>query len=159
MWIEKRDKNNYLDSSIRGLRVRYENKISQELKSNIKMFISWIRKIYFFPIRISLIIKSYKSFVDKNNKRESKANFYYYNDSVHKLPFIWVATGQYYYSKQKRDELIDILFTIAHELTHYYQWYFDEIDDRSDRSLEIEANRWASYLIEKFLIEKTISID
>ena len=48
----------------------------------------------------------------------------------------------------KNNSLKDILFAIAHELTHYYQWYFLEENKRSNRSLEIEANKWSKYILE-----------
>lgn len=42
-------------------------------------------------------------------------------------------------------------FTIAHELTHYFQWFFYEDMHRTNRSLEIEATRWAKYLLQQYL--------
>ena len=41
----------------------------------------------------------------------------------------------------------DVLHAVAHEITHYFQWYFLEEDKRTDRSLEIEANKWAMYIL------------
>ncbi len=48
--------------------------------------------------------------------------------------------------------LQDIFFTLAHEITHYYQWYFLEDNKRTDRSLEIEANKWAKYILELYFM-------
>ena len=41
-------------------------------------------------------------------------------------------------------------FTILHELTHYFQWYFLQDETRTDRSLEIEANRYAYWLLNEY---------
>ena len=48
----------------------------------------------------------------------------------------------------------DILFSLAHEITHYYQWYFGEEDKRTGRSLEIEANKWSGYIVGLYSNEK-----
>lgn len=50
----------------------------------------------------------------------------------------------------KNNSLQDILFVLAHEITHYYQWYFLEEDVRTNRSLEIEANKWANYILDSY---------
>ena len=42
----------------------------------------------------------------------------------------------------------DVFFVLAHEITHYYQWYFLEEDKRTARSLEIEANKWSKYIVD-----------
>ena len=47
----------------------------------------------------------------------------------------------------EKNSLEDVLFTLNHEITHYYQWYFLEEDKRSSRSLEIEANKWSGYIL------------
>ena len=52
-------------------------------------------------------------------------------------------------AKVDNNNLIDI-YTLAHEITHYYQWYFLEEEKRTDRSLEIEANKWAKYIVNSY---------
>lgn len=53
-------------------------------------------------------------------------------------------------SKLKLTSIYEICFTMLHELTHYYQWYFYEEKNRTDRSLEIEANKWARYILQEW---------
>lgn len=48
----------------------------------------------------------------------------------------------------------DVLLAMAHELTHYFQWYFLEDEARTDRSLEVEAGKWARYLVAEYLSER-----
>ena len=48
------------------------------------------------------------------------------------------------------NSLEDVLCVLAHEITHYYQWYFLEEDKRTDRSLEIEANKWSKCIVESY---------
>ena len=45
------------------------------------------------------------------------------------------------------EEEFSCYFNIIHELTHYFQWYFYEDKEKSNRSLEINANKWANYII------------
>ena len=54
----------------------------------------------------------------------------------------------------KSHTLNDVLFTLAHEMTHYYQWYFQDEDKRTDRSLEMEANKWARYIVQLYFNDK-----
>ena len=156
MWIERKNKKYYLDSKKKGLRVRYSAITLPDpaLKKAISCFIKWITTQYFFPIRCNVIIKPCPYFISREEKRNrSYGDFYYYDNSINKTPFIWIASGKYYTSKNKQGNIENILFTIAHELTHYFQWYFYEYENRSDRSLEIEANKWARYLVGDFLVE------
>ncbi|MBU1093538.1 MAG: ImmA/IrrE family metallo-endopeptidase [Firmicutes bacterium] len=155
MWIEKKDKSKFLDSKMQGLRIKYSLKPDIELKNYTSGFIKWLRFQYFFPIRCNIVIKPCPYFITGNdNKTRSHGDFYYYDDPIKKVPSIWISSGEYYTSKEdsKFKQIKEILFTIAHELTHYFQWYFYEFDNRTDRSLEIEANRWAWHLVNDFLI-------
>lgn len=70
---------------------------------------------------------------------------------MQKHPFIWIATGKDGRKTRKEYYIEDVLHLVAHELTHYFQWYFNQFDNRSNRSLEIEANRWANYLVDLYL--------
>jgi len=156
MWIERKNKQYYLDSKKKGLRVRYSTITLPDpnLKMIISSFINRLTTQYFFPIRCNVIIKPSPYFISRDEKKiRSYGDFYYYEDSIDKTPFIWIASGKYYTSKNKRRNIENILFTIAHELTHYFQWYFYEYENRSDRSLEIEANMWARYLVNEFLAD------
>lgn len=63
-----------------------------------------------------------------------------------KYPCIYVAANT---------DLRYLEFTILHELTHYFQWYFLQDETRTDRSLEIEANRYAYWLLNEYESNKT----
>ena len=45
----------------------------------------------------------------------------------------------------------EILLTLAHELTHYFQWYLIEDEKRSDRGLEIQAGKYARRIVDEYL--------
>lgn len=156
VWIDKEFKKIYFNESENGLRINFSEYIVQELKEKIIDFIKFLRRRYYFPIRCTIFIEPNNGFFEKENStKKTIGDFYYYEDHIKNNPFIWIATGKYHYVpiNKKDTEMKNILFTITHELTHYYQWFFMEIDKRTDRSLEIEANRWANYLLEEYFEE------
>lgn len=147
MWIKKEEKQNYNDSSIRGLRVYFYEGVTLEEKSVCTEFCNWLRKRYWFPIRIKLYFIPQKKF-----RSIDDGHFYYgifYSNEEYKTkryPCICVAAR----IKNERDKF-ELYFTVVHELTHYFQWYFFKDEKLSSRSLEIEANKWSKYLISEFL--------
>lgn len=149
MWIDKEEQAEYSDSKLSGIRLCVQKDVLPEIREEVKAYLFWLRKKYFFPIRCIVNLKSCPYFfsADKNDK-DSYGDFYYDKNNK-ELPEIWIAAGRIrrenIESRKKR-----ILFTISHELTHYFQWYFFEFEKRTDRSLEIEANKWARYLLQEF---------
>ena len=109
-----------------GLRVRYEKTVSLEVKRAVNEFISWLRKKYIFPKRVNIYV---------NGKRRIKSM---YGDFVCGTffrpidrdvePYIRIATGDYaelLETEGKDNALASFLWTVAHELTHYFQWLND----------------------------------
>lgn len=149
MWIEKEERVFYDDSKLKGVRLFFGKGVLPEIRDEVKAFVSWLRKNYFFPIRCKIKIKGCSYFLaDSENDKYSYGDFYYDKDDK-EYPEIWIAAG-----RNRRENLEKrkrrVLFMIAHELTHYFQWYFFEFEKRTDRSLEIEANRWGYYLLHEF---------
>ena len=56
----------------------------------------------------------------------------------------------------KTNKVEDVLFGLIHELSHYFQWFFYIDNKRSDRSLEMAANKYAKYILSKYYDEKTM---
>lgn len=153
MWIVLNDKDFYSDCSNYGIRLRFKKNVDEKLRKEIIKFCRWLRKEYWFPISCNIIVFPCPYFKKKDSKDiDSHGDFYYSSDdSLGKHPFIWIASGQDGRKTRKEYYFEDILHLIAHELTHYFQWYFNQFDIRSNRSLEIEANKWANYLVDKYL--------
>ena len=149
MWINNFDKQQYKDSSkLRGVRVVFDKRIEQAKKEQVKKFVNWLRKRYYFPIRCNIYI-AYCSYFEKqdNNDVDSVLDFYYKDDT---LPYISIAGYPNKKSKDK-DFYTQIQARIAYALTFYYQWFFYEFENRSDRSLKIEATKWQNYIMEEYL--------
>ena len=133
----------------RGLRVRYEHGIDTDLKESIKRFILWIRRNYYFPFRVVIYIKSLEFITAKDGDLVSGTFFepYYRTDE----PYIRVAAGDHAKNliRWGRDDAIAAtLRTIAHELTHYYQWINGV--DKPIRNLELQAYICSSIIIRKY---------
>ena len=143
-WIEKQFKNEYLDSADKiGVRCRFSINFDEQVKNEIKKFISYIRKNYYFPIRLNVVFFDEAYFVNDIDGHKYYGVFYDGDDNVY--PKIHIAARL-----TERNPLEDILFSIAHEITHYYQWYFLEDEKQTDRSLEIEANKWSDYILAEY---------
>ena len=149
-WIEKPFKREYMDSGEeQGLRCRFPRGYPVEGKAEIKDFLSFLRKSYVFPIRLYVELKDKASFTDPSDGHKYYGIFFGGDPEQRQYPKIRVAAGI-----AEKNPLEDVLFALAHELTHYYQWYFLEDSSRTDRSLEREANKWAKYILELYQWEK-----
>ncbi|MBQ9124802.1 MAG: hypothetical protein IJY14_03830 [Acholeplasmatales bacterium] len=150
-WIDKEYKNEYKNSAkASGIRYRfytYEIELNKDTKCNIEQFISFLRKHYYFPIRLNILFCNTTCFKHNIDKHIYYGSFYSMDDEKKKTyPRISIAA-----MVNKHNSINDVLFTLAHEITHYYQWYFLEEDKRTRRSLEIEANKWAKYILDLYL--------
>lgn len=107
----------------RGLRVRYEKNINPEVKRACKEFFTWIRSEYFFPKRVVVYMRASRHIKARDSDMVS-ATIWMPDDKMDE-PYIRVSTGDYEEMLKKRGKynaLAAILASIAHELTHYFQW-------------------------------------
>ena len=146
-WIDRIYKKEYYNSAkSNGVRYKFFDGFDEQTKNQITDFIFFLRKKYYFPIRLNIVFCSEDSFKHHIDNHKYYAAFYGMDDENKKTyPRISVAA-----KITKNNSLNDVLFTIAHEITHYYQWYFLEEDIRIDRSLEIEANKWSAYILDEY---------
>lgn len=147
MWILKEEKALYNDSKINGLRLHFCDGVSVDNKKICIDFCNWMRKYYWFPIRCNLIFSPLKKFHFKSKRGFCYGVFFSNKEyKSRRYPQIYIATN----FNTEEDEY-NCLITIAHELTHYFQWYFYEDEKNTERSLEIIANKWANYIVEEYL--------
>ena len=149
-WIEKEHKTYYRDSAkASGLRYKfydYGNEFDEYTIGEIKKFITFLRKYYFFPIRLNVLFCNTQGFQHHIDNHIYYGAFYSMDDEKRRIyPKISIAS-----KITESNSLEDVLCVLAHEITHYYQWYFLEEDKRTDRSLEIEANKWSKYIVESY---------
>ena len=142
MWIEKREKEQYSDCKCHGLRLVFYEGFSQEDVAEIKDFCRWLTKVYWFPIRCYILFVHTKNFRAEDG--HTYYGIFYPNDECKRKTYPRVCVAAQ--ADNSNDEDFR-LFCIAHELTHYFQWYFLEDEEKSQRSREIMASRWANYIV------------
>jgi len=126
IWTIDNWKSNYDLTDINhrtGVRLKCEKNVDIEVKRACKEFLSWLRKKYFFPIRVPVYIKAAKQIKAVDGKMVSATCFLPFN--MHEEPYIRISAGDYQEIKEeigKDNALAAILGSVAHELTHYFQW-------------------------------------
>lgn len=149
-WIEKSHKAYYSDSAgASGIRYKfydYGNSFDTHTAEEIKRFIAFFRKNYYFPVRLNILFCNTQRFRHHADGHVYYGAFYSMDDEKRKTyPRISIAA-----KTTERNSINDILYVLAHEITHYYQWYFLEENGRTSRSMEIEANKWARYIVDLY---------
>ena len=106
-----------------GLRLKLDSNLDPEVGRACKEFAQWIRKEYYFPIRVAVYIKN--SIYIKAADGDKVFGTFFRPDDYAVEPYARVAAGDYlrmFNDWGKDSALTAILKTIAHELTHYFQW-------------------------------------
>ena len=132
-----------------GLRLRFDKGVNGEVKRACIEFCKWLRRAYYFPIRVPVYIKSSRKIKALDGEYVSATFFepdYRYDE-----PYIRISTGDYeeLLGKCGKDNaLAPILRSISHELTHYYQWINDikltEIGE------ERQAKSYADFIVDEY---------
>ena len=158
-WINKEYRDYYKDSAkASGIRYKfydYGNDFDEHTVEDINKFIIFLRKKYYFPIRLNILFCDTHVFRHHLDDHKYYGAFYSMDDEKRMVyPRISIAS-----KVTPNNTLEDILFALAHEITHYYQWYFLEEDKRTSRSLEIEANKWAKYILDLYFNDYLVETD
>ncbi len=150
IWTLENWKKTYDNVDVRtGLRLRCDKSINDEVRRVCKDFCIWLRKNYYFPIRIPIYLKS--DYKIKAMDGDLVSATFFQPNSKYIEPYIRIATGDYselLNTDGKDDALAAILGSIAHELTHYFQWindiYLTEI------GAERQAKVYVNYIISEY---------
>ena len=96
--------------------------VDRDLRSSIYLFISWMKNHYQFPMPITVYIVNKRYIYAADGDRV--VGTCYQPASFEDEAYIRIAVGDYSdLLKRGRDNAIaSILYTLAHEITHYYQW-------------------------------------
>ena len=134
LW-ECKDWGKYIDWECRsGIRLRFEKGVDPEVKRACMEFVWWLREEYEFPIRVPIYFKASKQ-VKARIKGELCSATFFGTFDLHEEPYIRIAVGDYEdllkerfhgdVQEAKDNALAAILCSIAHELSHYFQWIKD----------------------------------
>ena len=149
IWIDREFLQTYKQDNVKcGLRIVCDDKINNSSVLRIKNFLMWIRKKFYFPIKCTVFLKDQAKFRSNNGKGFCQGIFFTPEELQKgaKYPCIYTAANT---------DLRYLKFTILHELTHYFQWYFLQDETRTDKSLEIEANGYAYWLLNEYESSET----
>lgn len=138
------------DSALRkGLYTRYDKDVDPEVKRACKEFCVWLRKNYYFPRRVVIHFKRHE-FITAMDGDLVSATFFGPFDMTEE-PDIYIATGDYLDRLERRGKdfaLTAILASIAHELTHYFQWINGL--NLTKRGEERQARAYVDFLIDEY---------
>lgn len=150
LWSSKEWTNNIDVLHVRtGVRLRCDKNIDFEIKRSCKEFLAWLRRLYIFPIRVPIYIKESPYIKTSDGDKVSGVFFEPYDYRIE--PYIRIAAGDYLSMKSEHGEdnaLASILHSIAHELTHYFQWINGV--ELTEIGLERQAVRYADFIIDEY---------
>lgn len=150
IWESSNWKNILDTENIRsGIRLKFDNRVNPEVRRSCKEFVNWLREQYYFPLRVPVYIKSLPAVKAMDGDFVSATFFEPYDYNVE--PYIRVATGNYTFTgsvQEKDNELASILHSVAHELTHYFQWVNGI--KLTECGYERQATRYAGLILDEY---------
>lgn len=152
-WSAKNYRKIYDNSDVRtGIALRFEKGVHGDIKFLFTDFAKWLRKNYYFPIRVVVYVKKSET-IKLMNGNIAWGSFRYFD--TFDEPYIKIPTGDYLdRAKIEGDEnaAYTILSSFVHELTHYFQWVNQF--EQTDRGSEWQANYYRNRIIDLYLNEK-----
>ena len=133
-----------------GLRLRFERNIDPELRRGCLEFAGWLREQYEFPMRIPVYVKAAKRLRAMDGELVYGTCFCPERMDVE--PFIRIAAGNYpeqCVQDGAEAALAAVLHTLAHELTHYFQW-LNQLK-LTPQGAERQANRYAEEIVGRYM--------
>ena len=120
-----------------GISLHFEDGVDQTLKSKYLSFARWLRKNYAFPVHIHVYIINAEK-IRLQNGHLAYGSFRWFPK---RTPIIRVASAieEDLLNKYTPEEIYEqILSSLVHELTHYYQWVLGL--EQSNSTSEHQAN-------------------
>lgn len=150
IWAETRWNKRYHNNGVRkGLRLKCDPDIDDEVRRACKEFCKWLRTRYCFPIRIPIYLKASDTIKAKDG--DMVCGTFFEPDDPMVEPYIRIATGDYELMQKKYGKdnaLASILQSIAHEITHYYQWVNGI--QLTECGYERQAKRYARLILDEY---------
>ena len=125
----------------------FEKGIEPDLKRKYICFAKWLRKNYFFPVHINIYVLDCEQ-VRLRSGQMAYGSFRWYST---RTPNIRVpsAIEPELLAEYTKDEVYEqILSSLVHELTHYYQWVLGL--EQSNAVSERQANYYRYRIIDLF---------
>ena len=139
-----------LKADNKGIFFHYEKGIDDDLRKACILFAKWLRRRYIFPVRLNVYIKNCEK-VRLLNGIMAYGSFRWFEK---RTPYIRIPSKieSDLLNEFSKEEIYEqILSSLVHELTHYFQWVIDL--EQSDAASERQANYYRYRIIEKYYQE------
>lgn len=135
-----------------GVRLRFDREVGDEIRGVCKEYVAFLRRDFFFPIRILIYVEAKEWLIGKNGNK-CRGIFWCMPDDYTVEPDIHLAVGDYekLCAKHGKDEAVKrILLRMGYELTHYFQW-INGIDNKlTPIGIERQATKYARYVLDDY---------
>ena len=153
IWTSEEWKTNPHIASARrtGLRLVIECSVDKDLGASCRRFAQWIRKEYYFPLRVPVYIKGAR-FI-KTMDGDTAVGTFFEPDTFNMEPYIKIATGDYsdlLESIGRDNAIASILNSISHELTHYFQWINGLTSKLTPIGIERQATMYSHFIVDEY---------
>lgn len=134
-----------------GIYIRNDKNVDDEVKVFCKEFVKWLRKEFYFPVKVNIYVK--ENYRIKAKDGEFVVGTFWRPDGFEQnnMPYVRIATGDYQElvdQRGKEEAMWSILGTLAHELTHYFQ-YVNQLELTSIGE-ERQATVYADYVLSDY---------
>lgn len=146
-----------------GIFLRFDDGVDKEVMRAGMQFVGWLKEQYQFPVKVWVHFQNTQAIICRDGSTAAASFFGPFHLSEE--PYIRIAVGDYEQQLAERGKdnaLADILHSIAHELTHYYQWiklHDRWIESEKDKDTERKLERQAMYYAREILCDYARIVD
>ncbi|MDE6593032.1 MAG: hypothetical protein K2K57_08215 [Oscillospiraceae bacterium] len=154
-WTAKNHTDFYLCSQPArgGLQLHFYGGVCPAARAFLCDFAKWLRKKFEFPVRINVYIKNTLYIKARDGECVSATFFGPFDKTAE--PYAKIAVGDYSLITEEYNvfsALCSIAASLAHELTHYYQWLNGL--NLSEKQEERQARYYSEKTVYKYLDEQ-----
>lgn len=138
-----------------GIFLHIDREVPRNLRLAFMRFTNWIRAQYIFPVKVTVYIKSTAYILSRATGKSVAANIWMPYD-LQKTACIKVSVGDFNELVRESDAFgatCSELCSLAHEITHYFQWQngCDMDSAAAVRVNEQQARRKARRMVQKYI--------
>lgn len=130
-----------------GIFFHYEKGIDPALRQKYISFSSWLRKTYVFPVTLNVYILNCEKVMLRNGAM-AYGSFRWYPKRPPNIRVPSAIELELLDEYTKEEIYEQILSSLVHEITHYYQWALDL--DQSNAVSERQANYYRYKILDTF---------
>ena len=144
-----------------GIYMRIDKNVDDDVTVFCKNFVRWMRKEFFFPVKVNIYVK--ENYRIKAKDGELVVGTFWRPEGFEQdnTPYVRIATGDYQElvaERGKKEAMWSILGTLAHELSHYFQ-YINQLE-LTRIGEERQATVYSDYILndyDEYLSSKKVS--